>query len=1204
MNAKIRKASVVLFFAVVLLGATGLTEFLFYRQDEKVWVQHFEARLHEQEAWADRMLASFGDSVRMEKEDYEREVLFLGFRQGRIFFWSDRFSYRGIYPILASGVNFIHWGNAYYEVRHRQYGETDYFALLKIKDVYPYNSRYLRDHFADYLKIADENVDLVDVHQTAVDGGCLIQDKDGQGVFYLVFDENYKDVRTNYVLIAFYLIFFLSLFYVYDLLLQSTNSWRRQLVYLGGFVLFLILLRWVMQTCEIPSSIYRLPIFANHFEVDSFLISIGDLLLSGISFFYVFYATSAHIRINYSNPATRHYRYLIGCGVLLVVFIYVDFYNFVINFFVANMGIHLNIAQLIHIGSGSVIAFLIICLGGLVILFGLWWTQSVLRHFFSFPAVILLITAESLAFWGISELFGFYTDFWDCFFVWGLAVLLAVNRYLLKVEIQRGMFILVVFLLSIYIVMISKRYERYEELDQRLDYATELIEERDKNFEQHLEELDENILSSIELAFFLGVGDDEEAESLLRDRLLNMRGFNYYLDVTICREGDSLWLRDSHTRQDCREYFDWIIGTAGYRLGNTHFYAIRIFDGYVTYLGRFRIGDAWVYLRFDAGKDDEGIGYPQLLSRKSSESQDVVYHYSYAKYLHGELAASAGDFIYTKQLKPWAERTGESVRVVIRDNYSHMLVAVNDYDTLIISLPEYTFALYYMNTLYAFLICMVVSSYGMFFNANDRRRIQGRTLKTRIKVSVIFLIFMLFLLLTALSIYINIKNFENRHEARAFEFLRYVNKELERLDCVDWRECPGIVQHLANLSEQLLIDINIYSVQGGLVATSRPEIFQHDFYGYLVNPRALQKIVGEGGTNYLEWEDMGELRCMTVYMPLVLSQEKSYILSIPYFAQSDDLNLEIMTVVVIAVNIAIIMMVLAFVLSGLLAERVTKPLQLVDEKLRQMRAGGKNEKISYKGKDELAVLVQAYNNMVDKVDESIRQLALSERETAWREMARQIAHEIKNPLTPMKLNIQFLLRSLQMEDAEKFKQRFKDVSAMLMEQIDNLAATASAFSDFAKLSVTHNEVLKLDEVLKNCILLFENNVDSIRYKLEPDVRVRADREQLRRVFVNLLKNAEQSIPAGQQGEITVTLQSVGTRAEVRVKDNGCGIPEDIQKKIFEPNFTTKSSGSGLGLAICRRIIENFGGEIGFTTECGVGTEFYIFLDKCEAQEEC
>ena len=226
------------------------------------------------------------------------------------------------------------------------------------------------------------------------------------------------------------------------------------------------------------------------------------------------------------------------------------------------------------------------------------------------------------------------------------------------------------------------------------------------------------------------MGDDEEAESLLRDRLLNMRGFNYYLDVTICREGDSLWLRDSHTRQDCREYFDWIIGTAGYRLGNTHFYAIRIFDGYVTYLGRFRIGDAWVYLRFDAGKDDEGIGYPQLLSRKSSESQDVVYHYSYAKYLHGELAASAGDFIYTKQLKPWAERTGESVRVVIRDNYSHMLVAVNDYDTLIISLPEYTFALYYMNTLYAFLICMVVSSYGMFFNANDRRRIQGRTLKT------------------------------------------------------------------------------------------------------------------------------------------------------------------------------------------------------------------------------------------------------------------------------------------------------------------------------------------------------------------------------------------------------------------------------------------------------------------------------------------
>ena len=171
--------------------------------------------------------------------------------------------------------------------------------------------------------------------------------------------------------------------------------------------------------------------------------------------------------------------------------------------------------------------------------------------------------------------------------------------------------------------------------------------------------------------------------------------------------------------------------------------------------------------------------------------------------------------------------------------------------------------------------------------------------------------------------------------------------------------------------------------------------------------------------------------------------------------------------VIITVNIAIIMMVLAFILSGLLAERVTKPLQMVNDKLRLMRIGGKNEKIIYNHKDEVGALVLEYNNMVDQLDESIGQLAKSERESAWREMARQIAHEIKNPLTPMKLNVQFMQRSLTQGDPEQLKERFKKVSSMLIEQIDNMASIASAFSDFAKMPVASLEEFDLSDLLKN-----------------------------------------------------------------------------------------------------------------------------------------
>ena len=375
------------------------------------------------------------------------------------------------------------------------------------------------------------------------------------------------------------------------------------------------------------------------------------------------------------------------------------------------------------------------------------------------------------------------------------------------------------------------------------------------------------------------------------------------------------------------------------------------------------------------------------------------------------------------------------------------------------------------------------------------------------------------------------------------------------------------------MSEVLLVDINIYLPNGYLVSTSRPEIFQNGFDGLLINPRALDAIGREGTMSYILSERIGDLEYMSAYMPLILDNGKTYILNVPYFAQNDELNVDILIMIIITVNIAIIMMVLAFILSGFLAERVTKPLQMVNDKLRLMRIGGKNEKIFYNHKDEVGALVLEYNNMVDKLDESIVQLAKSERESAWRDMVRQIAHEIKTPLTPMKLNVQFMQRSLVQGDPELLKERFKKVSSMLIEQIDNMASIASAFSDFAKMPIASLEEFDLSELLKNCVMLFKNNIDSLKCQIEPGLRGVADKEQIRRVFINILKNAEQSIPEDRKGEVFVVARRVDGRIEVRIKDNGCGIPEELRARIFEPNFTTKSSGTGLGLAISNKIVE-------------------------------
>ncbi|MFR3853435.1 MAG: hypothetical protein ACLTXP_15260 [Odoribacter splanchnicus] len=199
-----------------------------------------------------------------------------------------------------------------------------------------------------------------------------------------------------------------------------------------------------------------------------------------------------------------------------------------------------------------------------------------------------------------------------------------------------------------------------------------------------------------------------------------------------------------------------------------------------------------------------------------------------------------------------------------------MLIPVNEDSTLVMSLSDSIFSLYYVNVLYAFFICILLSSYGLFFSRNYTINFRRGTLKAKIKNSIVSLIFGLFVILTALSITLNTKSFEKRHNAKAMEFLKFINKELERLDCVEYLECPDILNVLVELSEVLKIDINIYSQQGMLVATSRPEIFSTGFNGYLVNAKALERIAGQGAMSYVNKGHIGELDYMSAYMPLVL----------------------------------------------------------------------------------------------------------------------------------------------------------------------------------------------------------------------------------------------------------------------------------------------------------------------------------------------
>lgn len=277
---------------------------------------------------------------------------------------------------------------------------------------------------------------------------------------------------------------------------------------------------------------------------------------------------------------------------------------------------------------------------------------------------------------------------------------------------------------------------------------------------------------------------------------------------------------------------------------------------------------------------------------------------------------------------------------------------------------------------------------------------------------------------------------------------------------------------------------------------------------------------------------------------------------------------------------------------------VTSPLRLLQESFSSVKFGKENQPIEYTKQDEIGALVKDYNQKLIELELTAQQLAQSERETAWREMAKQVAHEIKNPLTPMKLSLQQLQRVYDPSDPQS-KAKLDRVASSIIEQIDALTKIANEFSNFAKMPRPNETKFDLKPVIENVLEVFkeEENCSLSFTSAVHSCNVLADKDLMLRVFNNLVKNAIQAIPADRKGTVEVAIKVVENQYIISISDNGTGIDEEKQQKIFVPYFTTKSTGTGLGLAMVKQIIENHRGKIYFTTTPTVGTTFFVEIPK-------
>lgn len=473
------------------------------------------------------------------------------------------------------------------------------------------------------------------------------------------------------------------------------------------------------------------------------------------------------------------------------------------------------------------------------------------------------------------------------------------------------------------------------------------------------------------------------------------------------------------------------------------------------------------------------------------------------------------------------------------------------------------------------------------------------SLRIRIFLSMMFLTIIASILIASVSIYQFKKEAKEYHQDRLERkenaIVEHINYVLQNTTYeLTTENIPLIFKdRIHELSDIHSLEINFFDLSGKLLISSKA-VFKLDSVQPQVNPATLRILQGTIEKRYIEFITIDNQQLRSSYSYVKDNKFKPLaILNLPYEEDTTFYDRELRNFLVRFSQVYLLMFLIAVVLSYFLSSYITKSLKIISDKIRETNFNQVNQKIVlHEGSKEINLLVQSYNNMVDQLQDSATKLAQSEREQAWREMAKQVAHEIKNPLTPMRLTVQSFQRRFD-ENDPNVKQKLDDYTKTLIQQIDTMSAVANAFSNFASMPAQQNETLNVVKIVQLALEIF--NEDYIQYAaLEEEIIAEFDRTQLIRVITNLVKNAIQSIPEEQENKaVFVTVFRERNEVKIEVKDNGKGISNENKERIFEPKFTTKTSGMGLGLAIIKNIIENYNGTITFESEEGVGTTFLV-----------
>jgi len=1225
MNRSVYRKSILPGVAVAFFIISLLLQYVsFYSLNENGRIRRFEKTLQEKELQLYSLFEDIEGTLKgVNQADYfdildqqvkdgieGRGLDIFVFEGDRLAFWTgNSVSVEDLEMREEQEVIFL--GNNWSVARKRDAGLYRIVGLIKIKNEYPYENSFLKNRFQEDFKVPEGTRILLDTSGE----GHFIRDSWNKELFALDFSqvERYSPFQSQLSLVLYFLGIIMFLLFVRHLIRSIRDRTMKNIGVLMGAVI-LILLNALLLKMPVADQMAHLEIFNPQlFAASNVFSSLADLLTTSIFIFFLAYIFFSEFALSDKHKGK------VFMVLQVVFFVALVFYFQVILLIFRSLVIHSSISfETYRVLDITVFTFI----GLFILVMHFAAFAMLLDKFFTLfkPAdsgrkLWIYVAAFAILTWlaGYCQPGG--NDLFLVLFIMVFAGVIALIRGSRKMQFTYSSYVLLIFLFSVLSVYLINTYSGEKRHNQKMVLAVDLSAEHDPVAELLLKNLELDLSTDQELAYMIheGYTDHMVIDDYLRGNYFSGFWDKYDMHFTLCSPFDSLYVEPfTDVWYPCYDFFDSLFSDSRLRIPGSRFNFVDNMSGRITYFAGFNyfsadsISEASLFLELDSRRVAEELGYPELLLRDRPRQGFLHRDYTYAKYSNGELITQTGDFTYS--LKPGPYTSGkEEFEYTYFDGYEHLAYNLDQFNTIVVSSPKVSLLSIAITFTYIFVFFYLILTINLLVvNIPFLRRSLQLNIKNKIQYSMIGILLLSLLLIGGGTIFFSIRQYKERHfdilaEKIQSVYIEVMHKlEFETDLSSGWQSAgySSLDELLQKFSNVFFTDINLYDPEGGLLATSRAEIFENNLLAPRIHPAAYHELATRNVAEFVHKESIGSLQYLSAYVPFRNNENKllAY-LNLPYFTRQQALTMDITNLVVAVVNFYVLLITISILIAVFISTQITQPLRMLQSKFGKITFGKGNEKIQYEARDEIGVLVREYNHMVDELSVSAEKLARSERESAWREMAKQIAHEIKNPLTPMKLSVQHLQRSFE-KDPENHKQNIQRITRTLIEQIDHLSTIATEFSNFAKMPGANNEEVNLEVKIRKITELFLNT-EQIRIDTSFDLQsppiVFADPEQLSRVFINLLKNGIQSIPEDREGKIGIRLETDRETARVKLVDNGRGIPDELGDKLFQPNFTTKSSGMGMGLAIVKSIIENAGGSIVYETKLGKGTTFIVEL---------